>query len=147
MIKFCQWRHGLELWSRNLYFKNTFVLRRLRVAIFDNIIKIVTIFIKTIFKVKSIRTYISKCSLCLYFLIQQSLLISSKKCWYQQNSSVVSRDSYIFLDLLWVRYNCAKFYHFRICVTDSRERLSSPPIREQPPKEPSWIGLRLSLSL
>ena len=27
----------------------------------------------------------------------------------------------IFLDLLWVRYNCAKFHHWRICVTDFRE--------------------------
>ena len=25
------------------------------------------------------------------------------------------------LDLLWVRYNCAKFHHCRICVTDFRE--------------------------
>ena len=28
---------------------------------------------------------------------------------------------HIFLDLLWVRYNCAKFYHCRLCVTDFRE--------------------------
>ena len=34
-----------------------------------------------------------------------------KKCWCQQNSRLVSRDSYIFLDLLWVRYNCVKFHH------------------------------------
>ena len=33
-----------------------------------------------------------------------------------------------FLDLLWVRYNCAKFHHCRICVTDFRKI----PIREQP---------------
>ena len=26
-----------------------------------------------------------------------------------------------FLDLLWVRYNCAKFHHCRICVTDFRD--------------------------
>ena len=25
-----------------------------------------------------------------------------------------------FLDLLWVRHNCAKFHYCRICVTDSR---------------------------
>ena len=29
---------------------------------------------------------------------------------------------HIFLDLLWVRYNCAKFHHCRICATDFRER-------------------------
>ena len=27
-----------------------------------------------------------------------------------------------FLDLLWVRYNCAKFHRCRICVTDFKER-------------------------
>ena len=34
-----------------------------------------------------------------------------------------------FLDPLWVRYNCAKFYHCRICMTDFREggRLFHPP--------------------
>ena len=52
-----------------------------------------------------------------------------------------------FLDLLWVRYNCAKFYHCRICGTGFREgglfALHLPaPIREQPQKSPSWIELR-----
>ena len=28
---------------------------------------------------------------------------------------------YIFLDLLYVRCNCAKFYHSRICATDFKE--------------------------
>ena len=49
-----------------------------------------------------------------------------------------------FLDLLWVRYNCAKFHHCRICVTDFREGGNfwpPPPIRKQPWKNPSWIGL------
>ena len=51
-----------------------------------------------------------------------------------------------FLDLLYVRYNCAKFHHW-ICLTDFRERgLFAPPphlsIREQPRKCPSWIRLR-----
>ena len=44
-----------------------------RVAIFPDIIKIVTIFIKTIFKdsekVNRITNYVSKCHLYLYFLI------------------------------------------------------------------------------
>ena len=50
-----------------------------------------------------------------------------------------------FLDLLWVRYNCAKFHRCRICVTDFRERgsLFGPPIREQSQKSPSWIGWKL----
>ena len=37
---------------------NTFILRRLRVVIFASIIKIVTIFIKTIFKdIKNVKKY------------------------------------------------------------------------------------------
>ena len=46
---------------------------------------------------------------------------------------------YIFLDLLWLRYNCAKFHHCRIFVIDFREeRAFLPrPIREQPRKSPS----------
>ena len=62
--------------SKYLYFKP-------RAAIFADIIKIITIFIRTIFKdskkVKIIRNYVSKCNLYLYFLIQQNLLISNEK--------------------------------------------------------------------
>ena len=51
----------------------TFILRRRGVAIFANIIKILTIFIKIIFKrstkVKKNRNYVSKCNLYMYFLI------------------------------------------------------------------------------
>ena len=69
-----------------------------------------------------------------------------KKYWCQQNSRGVSRDSYIFFNLLLVRHKCGKFHHCRICMTDFRERgpfcpSPPPPIREQPQKSPSWIGL------
>ena len=56
----------------------TFILkylcfRRARVDIFADIIKIVTMFIKTILKdsekVKRIRNYVLKCNLYMYFLI------------------------------------------------------------------------------
>ena len=54
-------------------FKNTVILRRPGVAIFADIIKIITRFIKKIFKdsrkVKRIRNYVSKCNLYMYFLI------------------------------------------------------------------------------
>ena len=57
--------------------------RRLGLAIFSDIRKTVTIFIKIIFndsrKVKGIRSYVSKHNLYPYFLIQQNLLISSAK--------------------------------------------------------------------
>ena len=47
------------------------MVRRPGVAIFDDIIKIVTMFIKTIFKnsrkVKNIRNYVSNCNLYLTF--------------------------------------------------------------------------------
>ena len=53
--------------SKNLYFKRAWL------AIFADIIKIVTMFIKTIFensrKVRRIRNYVSNCNLYLYFLI------------------------------------------------------------------------------
>ena len=51
---------------------------------------------------------------------------------------------HIFLDLLWVRYNFAKFHHCRICETDFREGglFALFPIHEQPPKSPSLIGPR-----
>ena len=53
--------------SRKLYFKKAWV------TIFTGIIKVVTIFIKTIFKdsrkVRRIRNYVSKWNLYLYFYI------------------------------------------------------------------------------
>ena len=78
MIKFCWWRDGQKLWCHNLYFK-------IALAIFADIIKIVTMFIKTITKdsrkVKRIRNYISKFNLYLYFLMQQN-------CWFPVNKDV-----------------------------------------------------------
>ena len=72
-----------EIMTSQPLFQNTFVLRRLRVAIFADIIKIVTMFFKTIFKVsriiKRIRNYVPKCNLYLYLLILQNLLISGEK--------------------------------------------------------------------
>ena len=59
-------------------------LRKSGVAIYADIIKLLAIFIITIFndsrKLKMIRNYVSKCSPYLYFLIQKNLLISCKKC-------------------------------------------------------------------
>ena len=59
------------------------ILRRPGVVIFADIIKIVTMFIKTITKdskkVKRIRNYVSKSDLYVYFLMYQNLLISGEK--------------------------------------------------------------------
>ena len=63
--------------------RNTFILRRPRLANFADIINIATKFIKTSFKdskkVKKVIKYVLKCSLYLHFLIQQKLLISGQK--------------------------------------------------------------------
>ena len=74
-------------------------LKKTWVAIFAGIIKIITRFIKNFFKDsrkgKGIRNYILKCNLYLYFLIQQSLLISGKKLLMSAEVTGVSRDSCI----------------------------------------------------
>ena len=50
-----------------------------------------------------------------------------KVCWFQVKNAKISRTQgvchviHMFLDLLWVRYNCAKFHHSRMCVTEFRE--------------------------
>ena len=127
----------ITLISKYLYFKK---------AIFAYIMKIVTIFIKTIFKdskkVKRIRNYVSKCSLYLYFLIQRNLLISGEKMLMSAELKWCVAWIIYFFDLLWVRYNYAKFYHCRICVRDFRGE--GPHIRVQSRKAPSWKGLMLS---
>ena len=54
------------------FISNSFVLKRLRVATFADIIKIITMFIKKIKgirKVKRIRNNVSKYNLYMYFLI------------------------------------------------------------------------------
>ena len=55
------------------FFSRDLILRRFRVAIFADIIKIITMFFKTIIKdprkVKRIRNYASKPNLHLYFLM------------------------------------------------------------------------------
>ena len=56
------------------FFQKAFILRRPGVAIFADIKKILTMFIKKILKdsrkVRRIRNYVSKWNLYLYFLIQ-----------------------------------------------------------------------------
>ena len=84
-------------------FQNIVILRRPGVAIFADIIKIITRSIKQIFKdsgkAKRTRNCVLKCNLYLYFLIWQSSLISSKRLLCQQKSRCVMWFIY-FLDLL-----------------------------------------------
>ena len=62
-------------------------MRKPGVSIFADIIKTVTMFIinivKDSIKAKRIRNYVPKCSLYMYFLIKQNLLIS-----YEKNADV-----------------------------------------------------------
>ena len=85
-------------------FISNFILRKSRVANFADIMKIITIFIKTFFKN-------SKKSKKLDIMYQNAIYICifwySKFCWFQmkkrwcqQNSMGVSRDSYIF----WISF-------------------------------------------
>ena len=75
-----------------------FILKRLRLAIFADIIKIAITLIKTNFQdtinVKRITNYVLKCNFYFYFLIKQKLLISAEKCQCPLNLMGVFRDLY-----------------------------------------------------
>ena len=125
--------------------QNTFILRRPRVANFADIIKIIIIFIKTIFKdlkkVNRITNCAPKCNLYLYylyFLIYKNLLISGEKTQMSEELNGCVTWFIHFLDLLLVRYNCTKFHHCRIYVTDFREGAPFSPV-------PSWAAPKRSI--
>ena len=135
VIKYCRWCHRQELWRHNLYFK------RPRVAIFADIIKIITMFIKRIFKdsknVKRIRNYVSRFNLYLYFLIYQNLLISGEKSLISAEPKVCVTWFMYFLNHLLLRYECAKFHHYMMYVTDFLGR--GWPFCHSPPSHP-WAA-------
>ena len=66
-------------------------------------------------------TYLN-CSLYLHLLIKQNLLISSEKMVMSGEIKGCATWFRYFLGLLWVRYNCVRFHHCRICVTYFKER-------------------------
>ena len=110
--------------SKYLYFKKGCV------AIFADIIKVLTMFIITIYKdsrnVKINRNYVSRCNLYLYLLIEQNLLIFGEKMLMSAVLKGCVMWFIYFLDLYWLRYGCAKFYHCRICVTDFMDAPPNP---------------------
>ena len=63
----------------------------------------------------------SKSNLFVYFLMWQNLLISGEKTLMSAEFKEYVTWFIHFLDLPYVRYNCAKFHHCRICVVDFRE--------------------------
>ena len=109
-----------EFMTSYQFFQYVFTFRRPRVSNFADVIKVATILIKKSYKnskklVKKNTNYRLKYNLYLYFLIQKKFINCQ---WKNADVSRTQGESRKFLDLLWVRYNCAKFYHCRICLTD-----------------------------
>ena len=109
-------------------FQNIYILRSPRYRY----LQITTIFLKTTFKdskkVKGIRNYWLKRNLYLDFLIQQKLLISGGKMLMSAGLKGCVTWFICFLDVLYLRYNWAKFHHFTIGVPDFKEKdLFGPP--------------------
>ena len=106
--------------------QNTFILRRPRVAFFADIIKIVTMCIKMIFKdskqVQRIRSYAvmyqneTYICICWYTKIRW---ISAKKYWCQQNPRGVPHDLHIF----WIFFRYGIFVPSFIIVGYERQIL------------------------
>ena len=130
-------------------FQNTVILKRPVVAIFADIIKVLTRFTKKISKdsrkVQRIRNYVSKCNLYLYLLIEQIMLISGEKMLMSAELRVCVTWLIYFLDLLWVRYNRDQFHHCRICVADFREGGPFCPHPWPAPKMPILNRVKMGL--
>ena len=130
--------------------QNSFILRRPRVANLADIIKIAFMFIIAIFKdsktLKESEIMYYNASYICSFWYNKSCWFSVKKCWYQQNLTVVSRNWYIFwiffmqgitvLSVIIVGYVWQLLWKVRF--------FAPPPvsIREQSGKGPSWRGLK-----
>ena len=91
-------------------FQITLVLRRLGVAIFAGIIKIVTFLLKqslkTEEKLKELEILYQNAIYAFISWYNKICWFPVKNCWYQRNSRGVSRDSYI----LWI------FFRYSISV-------------------------------
>ena len=103
VMKFCGWRNWQKSWCHNLFsFKIPLFYKG--PSIFADIIKIVTTFIKTIFKnsikFQKTRNYLSKCNLHMHFLTQQNLLISGGKILMSTDLKGYVTWFIYFLDLL-----------------------------------------------
>ena len=96
-----------------------------------------TMFIKKTFKgsnkVKRTSNHAFKYNLYLYFSVYQNFLIFVEKMLMPAELKWWITWFIYFLDFLWVRYNCAKCHHSRICKTYFRERSLFGP-------QNSWAG-------
>ena len=104
VTKFCWCHHRQKLWHHNFYFKKNFILRRRRVSIVADIIRIGTMSIKIIFKDlkkgKRTRNNVSKYNIYLYFLKYQNFLISGEKMLMSAELEGCVTWFIYFLDLL-----------------------------------------------
>ena len=77
------------------------------------------------------------------FIDIKKFLISSEKVLTSAELKGCVTWFISFLDLVYVRYNCAKFLYCKICATDFiKEGFFRPPIHEQQRNGPSGIGTR-----
>ena len=151
MIKFCWWRQ-----ERNydvITFQNTLILRRPSVAIFAYIIKIATMFIKTIFKdSKKLKESQIMYQNAIYIWISwysKTCWLAVKKYWCQQNSGGVSRDSYTFLIFFRKGITVQSFILVRYVwqILGGGDFLPPPPPHPWAARKgPSWIGLKQNLA-
>ena len=146
MIKFSGWRHGQKLWRHNLYFKVPLFQEGLELPILlvSSKLELFSLkqSLKTQKKLKELKIMYQNAIYIFVSWYSKICRFPLKKFWSQQNSKACVTWFIYFLNLLKIRYNCAKFYHCRICVTDFREGgLFAPSIREQSRKGPSWIRL------
>ena len=122
------------------FFQRIFILRRPGVAIFAEIIKILTTLLN-----QSLKTQEKLEELEIMYLNGLCIYISwySKICWFMVKKMLLSAELkecitwfIYFLGLFPLRYNCAKFHYCRICATDFKERgpFFALPNRKKPEK-------------
>ena len=127
------------------FFQNIFILRRSGVASFADIIKILTMFIITIYKdsrkVTMDRNHVTKYNRYMYFLIKKNLLISGEKIL----TSAELKRSVTWFIYFWIFFGwdttVPSFfivgYVWQILGRGSLFVPPPSPIRQQPQKSPS----------
>ena len=101
--------------------------KRAEVANFADIIKNVITFTKTTSKTQE---KLKELEIMYEIAIYICISWYSKICWFP-----VKKSWFIyFLDLLYIRHNCAKFHYYRICMADFTEGAAPPTSVSSPEK-------------
>ena len=129
---------------------NNFILRRPIVAIFPDIIKtVLKQSLKTQKKLKGLGIMYQNATYICFSWYSKICWFPLKKCWCQQNSRSVSRDSHNFWIFLRLGITVPSFiilgYVWQILGRGTFLPIQ-PYIFEQPRKGLSWIGLRQKIS-